>query len=161
MAKSRVFACLGRRLWVHTGQGTWTTGSSTGALVWFDMTGFEASLLQRFDLDREVGVRTRRRDASTVDLPIWIVTVDEVPYVRSFRAEEGGWYRRARREGRMTLVVGGQAVPVMVEPGEGGELNRLVSEAFTAKYGSSRGVRTMVSAPVAATTLRLLPAAYS
>lgn len=122
------------------------------------MTRFEETLIQRFDRDQEVRVRTRRGDRSTVDLPIWIVTVDQVPYVRSFRAEEGAWYRRARREGRMTLVVGDQAVPVLVEAGEGDEVNRQVSEAFTTKYGGSRGIGTMVSSPVAATTLRLLPA---
>ncbi len=121
------------------------------------MTRFEEPMLQRFDRDQEVRVRTRRRDRSTVDLPIWIVTVDQVPYVRSFRAEQGAWYRRALREGRMTLVVGDQAVPAVVEPGQGDALNRQVSEAFTAKYGGSRGVRTMVSAPVVATTLRLSP----
>jgi hypothetical protein len=57
----------------------------------------------------------------------------------------------------MTLVVGDKVVPVVVEAGEGDELNRRASEAFTARYGSSRGVRTMVSARVAATTLRLSP----
>ena len=122
------------------------------------MTRFEETMLQRFDRDQEVRVRTRRRDGSTVDLPIWIVTVDQVPYVRSFRAEEGAWYRRALHEGRMTLVVGGQVVPVVVEAGQGDALNRQVSEAFSAKYGGSRGLRTMISAPAAVTTLRLLPA---
>src|SRR5260370_14216116 len=118
------------------------------------MQRFEESLLHRFDHDQEVSVRTRRRDGSTVDLPIWIVTVDQVPYVRSFRAEQGAWYRRARRDGTMTLVVGDQAVPVVAEPGEGDELNRHVSDAFNAKYGGSRSVPTLVSAPVAATPLR-------
>ncbi len=121
------------------------------------MQQFEESLLRRLDRAREVSVRTRRRDGSAVDLPIWIVTVDRVPYVRSFRAEQGAWYRRARRDGTMTLVVGDQAVPVMVEPEEADEPNRHVSEAFTAKYGGSQGVRTMVSAPVTATTLRISP----
>jgi hypothetical protein len=135
-----------------------TTGWGTGALLWSDMTRFEEPLLQRFDRDQEVRVRTRRGDRSTVDLPIWIVTVDQVPYVRSFKAEEGAWYRRARREGKMTLVVGDRAVPVVVEAGEGDELNRRVSEAFTTKYAGSQGFQTMISSPVAATTLRLLPA---
>ncbi len=121
------------------------------------MQRFEESLLHRFDHDREVSVRTRRRDGSAVDLPIWIVTVDQVPYIRSFRAEQGAWYRRARRDGTMTLVVGDQAVLVVVEPGDGDDLNRHVSEAFTAKYGGSQSARTMVSAPVAATTLRVSP----
>lgn len=122
------------------------------------MARFEDPLLQRFDRDQEVQVRTRRRDGSSVDLPIWIVTVDREPYVRSYLAGRGAWYRRARAEGRMTLVAGGQAVPVAVQPGEGEDLNRRVSEAFTAKYGTGGPTLTMVSPAVAATTLRLTPA---
>jgi hypothetical protein len=119
---------------------------------------FDESLLRELDREREVQVRTRRRDGSTADLPIWVVTVDQEPYVRSYRAERGAWYRRARAEGRLTLVAGGQAVPVQVLPGDGEDLNRRVSEAFTAKYGSRGPARTMITPEVAATTLRLVPA---
>ena len=121
------------------------------------MAPFEDSLLRELDREREVQVRARRRDGSTVDVPIWVVTVGHEAYVRSVRAERGAWYRRARAEGRLTLVVGGRAVPVVVQPGEGEDLNRQVSDAFMAKYGRSTGVRTMVTAPVTATTLRLAP----
>jgi hypothetical protein len=121
------------------------------------MAGFDDPLLRTFDRDREVHVRVRRRNGSTVDLPIWIVTVGEEPYVRSYRGEGGAWYRHARERGRMTLVARGQAVPVAVEPAGGDELNRQISEAFTAKYGSRGPARTMVSDEVAATTLRLFP----
>jgi hypothetical protein len=55
-------------------------------------------------------------------------------------------------------MVDGQAVPVVTQPAEGDELNRQVSEAFAAKYGSGGPARAMVSPPVTATTLRLLPA---
>jgi len=124
------------------------------------MAGFEDALLQTFDRAREVQVRTRRPDGSTSALPIWIVTVEGVPYVRSYRAESGAWYRRARREGRMTLVAGGRALPVSVELEQDEEVNRQVSAAFTAKYGARGPARTMVSAPVAATTLRVSPAPH-
>src|SRR5438105_10765325 len=122
------------------------------------MARFENSLVRQLDHDREVQVRTQRRDGSTADVPIWIVTVDDEPYVRSYLAERGAWYRRARAEGTMTLVARGQAVPVLAQPGEGDDLNRRVSEAFTAKYGTGGPARTMVSPAVAATTLRLVPA---
>ena len=122
------------------------------------MARFEDALLRQLDREREVQVRTRRRDGSTTDIPIWIVTVDGEPYVRSYLAERGAWYRRARAVGRMTLVASGRAVPVLVEPGEDDDLNRRVSEAFTAKYGAGGPARTMISPEVAATTLRLIPA---
>ncbi|MBO0681655.1 MAG: DUF2255 family protein [Candidatus Dormibacteraeota bacterium] len=120
------------------------------------MARFEDSLLQRLDRADEVQVRTRRADGSSVDLPIWIVTVDGEPFVRSFRAERGAWYRRAREEGRLTLVAG-QRVDAVVEHEDDPELNRRISEAFTAKYGTGGPARAMVSPPVAATTLRLVP----
>jgi len=122
------------------------------------MARFEDSLLRQLDRDREVQVRARRRDGSTTDVPIWIVTVEDKPYVRSYLAERGAWYRRARSEGRLTLVAGGRAVPAAVEPVEGGDLNQRVSDAFIAKYGTGGPARTMVSPEVAATTLRLVPA---
>src|SRR5437016_7465321 len=121
------------------------------------MARFEDSLLRQLDRDREVQVRARRRDGSTTDIPIWIVTVDDEPYVRSYLAERGAWYRRARSEGRLTLVARGRAVPAAVEPLEGGDLNQRVSDAFTAKYGTGGSARTMVSPEVSATTLRLVP----
>ena len=121
------------------------------------MARFEDSLLRQLDRDREVQVRARRRDGSTTDIPIWIVTVDDEPYVRSYLAERGAWYRRARSEGRLTLVARGRAVPAAVEPVEGGDLNQRVSDAFTAKYGTGGSARTMVSPEVSATTLRLVP----
>jgi hypothetical protein len=125
--------------------------------AWFEMARFEDLVLRQLDRDREVRVRTRRRDGSTVDVPIWIVTVDQEPYVRSYLAERGAWYRRARAEGRFTLVAGGEAVSVRVEPVEEEDLNRRVSEAFLTKYGNGRPARTMVTSAVAATTLRLAP----
>jgi hypothetical protein len=121
------------------------------------VASFEESLLRQLDREREVRVRTQGRDGATADLPIWIVTVGGEPYVRSYRAERGAWYRRARSEGRMTLVVGGRVVPVTVQPDDGDDVNRRVSEAFTAKYGSRGPAREMVSSPVATTTLRLIP----
>jgi hypothetical protein len=122
------------------------------------VAGFGRGLLQRLAQEREVQVRARGRDGSPVDLPVWIVVVDDEPYVRSYRAERGAWYRRARAAGRMTLVVGGQVLPVLVRPVGDDEVNRRVSEAFIAKYGNRGPGRTMVSEAVAATTLRLAPA---
>jgi hypothetical protein len=122
------------------------------------VAAFDDALLRELDRDREVRVRARRKDGSTADVPIWIVTVDHQPYVRSYRAERGAWYRRARAEGRMTLVTRGQAVPVVVQPVDGDDLNRRISEAFTAKYGTGAPARAMVSPAVTATTLRLVPA---
>ena len=122
------------------------------------MTRFDTSLSQLLDREREVYVRVTRRDGKIVELPIWIVTVDGEAYVRSYLADRGAWYRRALANGRMTLVVRSTAHPVVVEPTRDEALNRRISEAFVAKYGSRGPARTMVSEPVTATTLRVSPA---
>ena len=121
---------------------------------------FDESLFQQLEREREVYVRVTRRDGTMRELPIWIVTVDGEAYVRSYLADRGAWYRRALVAGRMTLVVRGKAVPVVVEPIEDERLNESISQAFIAKYGDSGPARTMVSEPVTATTLRVSPAEH-
>jgi len=122
------------------------------------MARFDASVFRLLEREREVYVRVTRRDGRMGELPIWIVTVDGQAYVRSYLADRGVWYRRALAAGRMTLVVRGKAVPVVVEPIEDERLNKSISQAFIAKYGDSGPARTMVSEPVTATTLRVSPA---
>src|SRR5215813_13992585 len=77
------------------------------------MARFDESLFQQLERDREVYVRVTRRDGRIGELPIWIVTVDGEAYVRSYLADRGAWYR-VLADGRMTLVVRGKAVPVVV-----------------------------------------------
>ena len=122
------------------------------------MARFDASFFRLLEREREVYVRVARRAGRIDELPIWIVTVDGDAYVRSYLADRGAWYRRALAAGRMTLVVRGKAVPVVVEPIEDEALNNSISQAFIAKYGESGPARTMVSDPVTATTLRVSPA---
>jgi hypothetical protein len=104
--------------------------------------------IQLFDRQREVHVAT-----GTKRLPIWAVVVDDEVYVRSYRGERGAWYRRALRDGRMTL----EGIDVRIEPERDPELNARISDAFRAKYGarSPGSTEAMVSPEVVATTLRL------
>lgn len=121
------------------------------------MADIDPALLRRLEREREVKVRTPRRNGSTADLPIWIVTIDGDAYVRSYLGDRGAWYCRARADGQMTLVVGGEAMPVAVEPVADQALNRRISDAYTAKYSHSGPALAMVSQPVVATTLRVSP----
>ena len=100
------------------------------------------------DGTREVHVATPRKR-----LPIWAVVVDGEAYVRSYRGERGTWYRRALREGRVEI----EGIEARVERERDPELNERISAAFRAKYGerSPSSTDTMVTAEVAATTLRL------
>ena len=105
----------------------------------------------------EIEARTPRRDGSISSRPIWVVVSDGEAYVRSFHGATGAWYRRAKADGALTLVVDGNDVPVTVEPVDDDDVNRRVSDAYRDKYGarSPGPTATMVNDEISATTLRL------
>jgi hypothetical protein len=115
--------------------------------------------LAGIDRAKIVDVETRSPKGTIHRLPIWIVTVDGAPYVRSVRGERGRWYREilARREG--ALHVGGIRVPVRPVHVRSDETIRAVSAALRKKYGKSGSLDSMLVAAVLPTTLRLEPAA--
>ena len=88
---------------------------------------------------------------------IWVVRADDELYIRSFRGDDGAWYRaaKARRQGRISA--GG------VERGvEFAEVDDAVNDAVDAVYRDKYGrypsyVEPMVSAQARATTRRLVP----
>ena len=111
------------------------------------MASLRPDAIQLFDRTREVHVA-----GPSKRIPIWAVVVDDEAYVRSYRAERGAWYRRALRDGRITL----EGVDVRVEPERDSALNERISDAFRAKYGArSSATEAMVTPEVVATTLRL------
>jgi len=108
----------------------------------------------------EIEMRTPRGDGSVSSRPIWVVVVDHVPYVRSYAAERGRWYRRARADGQAELGLEGETLAVRVVPDGGSGLDEKISAAYHAKYGrhAPGPTEAMVTPPVVATTLRLEPA---
>jgi hypothetical protein len=113
--------------------------------------------LDLLDQAVEVEARTPRQDGSISSRPIWVVVVDGEPYVRSYRADRGAWYRRARRDGRLGLAVEDAELDLAAEPVDDEDVNRRVSQAYRAKYGarSPGPTETMVGPEVTVTTLRL------
>jgi hypothetical protein len=105
----------------------------------------------------EVDARTPRQDGSISSRPIWVVVTDGDAYVRSYRGPGSAWYRRARADGRLTLVAGQAEIDAAVEPTTDDDVNRRVSDAYREKYGarSPGSTETMVDPTVSATTLRL------
>ena len=112
-------------------------------------------------LDRtaEVDARTPRKDGSESSRPIWVVVVDGVPYVRSYRGPSGAWYRHALRDAHLTLAAGGREIPLAAHPDHDAAVNQRIDAAFEAKYGErSPGPTAAMLAPdIVATTLRLDP----
>lgn len=102
-----------------------------------------------------VVVQSARGETRT---PIWIVTVGDGTFVRSYRAAQGRWYQHVRATRRFPLEVAGRDIVVDAIPVADDELLRQVSTAYLAKYAGQPETPDMVTAPVAATTLRLVPA---
>jgi hypothetical protein len=113
--------------------------------------------IELLDAAVEVEAQTPRRDGSVSSRPIWVVVSDGDAYVRSYRGARGAWYRRAKADGALTLVVDATEVRATAEPVDDDEVNDRVSDAYREKYSarSPGPTETMVDDEVSGTTLRL------
>ena len=120
------------------------------------MTGFAKDALDWLRTNKEVTIRTAKHPDTAVI--IWVVVAsDDAVYVRSVKGLQGRWYRDLASDGRGTLQVPEQNIPVLaISAADDGSVAR-ASEAFLAKYQRSSYVGSMVRAEVLPTTLRLEP----
>ncbi len=121
---------------------------------------FPVAVLKRFDETKVVDIETRSQKGTHHSVPIWIVVVADVPYVRSVRGPTGRWYREllARREG--AVVAGGQRVAVRATHDRSANAIADVSAALRRKYRSSgASLAAMLRTGVLDTTVRLEPSA--
>jgi hypothetical protein len=120
---------------------------------------FSADDLRRFDETKVVDIETRSPKGTDHSVPIWIVVVDGVPYVRSVRGPAGRWYRELLARGDGAVVAGGKRVPVRATKDSSAEGIETVSEALRQKYRrSGQSLASMLRPDVLDTTVRLDPA---
>ncbi|GAB2613483.1 DUF2255 family protein [Kribbella endophytica] len=118
--------------------------------------------LQRIAAADELQIAPRRTDGTLRRwVPIWVVSVDQQVYVRTWYRRDTGWFAHVLESHRACIRVPGLQADVSVEDvGTGSEQLRLkVDEAYRtkyARYGTST-VDQMVAAEAAATTLLLTP----
>jgi hypothetical protein len=123
------------------------------------MAAFSPAVLKSFDETKVVEIETRSAKGTKHLIPIWIVVVDGVPYVRSVRGAAGRWYRELLARGDGALVSGGRRVPVRAAKDSSLEGIEAVSAALRKKYArSGQSLQSMVRANVLDTTVRLDPA---
>ncbi|HEY3126548.1 MAG TPA: DUF2255 family protein, partial [Candidatus Limnocylindria bacterium] len=60
---------------------------------------FPKAVIERFESTDTVEIETRSAKGTKHLIPIWIVVVDAVPYVRSVRGPAGRWYRELLARG--------------------------------------------------------------
>ena len=120
------------------------------------MARFPADVLERLDAAKVVEIETRSPKGTKHSVPIWIVVVDGVPYIRSVRGPRGRWYRELLARGQGAVVAGGKRVPVSAIHDSSPSTIEGVSEALRKKYrGSGQSLASMLRADVLDTTVRL------
>jgi deazaflavin-dependent oxidoreductase (nitroreductase family) len=124
------------------------------------MERFADDILERLAETREIDIETTgRRSGLTRRTTTWVVVDEGVPYVRSEFGDAGQWYRNARAEPRLGLILDGRRLEATATLVTDPALWRGVSDGFRTKYGRSSGVGEMVDPAVEPMTLALSPAA--
>lgn len=120
---------------------------------------FPADVLERFDKTEVVDIETRSAKGTTHSVPIWIVVVDGVPYVRSVRGPQGRWYGELLARGEGAVVAGGERTAVKATHDSAKASIESTSDALRRKYkGSGQSLASMLRSDVLDTTVRLEPA---
>lgn len=123
------------------------------------MARFPVDVLERFDTTRVVDIETKSAKGTKHSVPIWIMVVDGVPYVRSYRGPTGRWYRELLARGEGAVVAGGKRVPVKATHDRSAASIEAVSGALRKKYSrSGSSLASMLVPDVLDTTVRLDPA---
>lgn len=123
------------------------------------MTGWTEDELTRIGNAEELGVASRRPDASLrPHVTIWVVRHDSDLYVRSAYGYDNPWFQRALSSGEGRIRAGGVERDVRFEQPDP-EMTEDIHAAYHAKYDrhGPRIVGTVVSAEAARSTLRLVP----
>ena len=118
-------------------------------------TAFDASTLEMLRTADEIRIRTRKHKGQGVT--IWIVTVGEQAFIRSFRGAQARWYVDAVADRQATLEVGDRQVAVRLMPVTDPATVGAVSQAYLNKYASSPYAKAMVAPELLPTTLRVDP----
>jgi len=123
------------------------------------MANFPPAVLKSFDDTKVVEIETRSAKDTKHLIPIWIVVVDGVPYVRSVRGPAGRWYRELIARGDGAVVADGKRTPVRAAKDSSAKAIEAVSAALRKKYArSGQSLQSMLRANVLDTTVRLDPA---
>jgi hypothetical protein len=121
-------------------------------------TGFPADVVKRFDDTKVVEIETVSPKGTKHSVPIWIVVVNGVPYVRSVRGPTGRWYRELLARGEGAIVAGGKRTKVKAKHDSSKAAIDGTSEALSRKYKTSRAsLASMLVKDVLDTTVRLEP----
>jgi hypothetical protein len=121
------------------------------------MTAWTNDELERIADTEELEIAPRRADGSLRNaVPIWVVRVGHHLYVRSWRGDDGRWYRDARAQREGHISAGGVEKDVALVADH--DADDAIDAAYRDKYRRHADYVPPMIAPTArATTLKLVP----
>jgi hypothetical protein len=121
--------------------------------------GFGPDLLDRLRTTKTARIETRASSSAPVHrTTIWVVVDDrDRVLIRTYLGPSSRWYREARANPECVLWLGGEPVPVRVEPANDPDRLAAASRGYEAKYAGDPAVRGMVAEAQLPTTLELRP----
>ena len=106
----------------------------------------------------EISIQTLGRDGTLRPaVRVWVVRVGDEVYVRSWKGQDGAWFRSATRAPEGAIRVAGTATNVTFDVAAPTELRTDIDAAYRAKYGRYGDAYLLprVSDSAAAATVRL------
>lgn len=118
---------------------------------------FDQGTLAELDGTRNIRIETSTPGGPLHSTIIWVVVDGSDVFVRSWLGERARWYREARANPDVTLVVGRRRLAARAVLAADPDSVRRCSEGILAKYAASTSAQSMVVPEILATTLRLDP----
>jgi hypothetical protein len=100
-----------------------------------------------------------RDDGVTYGTPTWIwsVVVDDALFVRAYNGPASRWYKAAMQQKRGRITAAGITKDVTFEPVDGSINDRIVDDAYRAKYKTSPYLQPMISKRTRSATVKIKP----
>ena len=118
---------------------------------------FDPETLDLLARTREVRIETSRTGGATHSTIIWAVVEGDDAFIRSFRGATARWYREARENPHIAIVVGDRRLDATAVAAVDPDSIRRCSDSILAKYGGSQSAVAMTVDDILDTTLRLEP----
>jgi hypothetical protein len=118
---------------------------------------FDPETLDLLARTKEVRLETSRPGGPVHSTIIWVVVDGADVFVRSWKGASARWFREARANPDVAVVVSDERLSATAVPAIDPESVRRCSEGFLAKYRKSKSALMMVADDILDTTLRLEP----
>lgn len=107
----------------------------------------------------ELQITTRRKDGTLRKaVTIWVVSVGDELFVRSYTGRRGAWYRATQINQKGSIRAGGVEKEVTFIAERDSDLNDQIDSAYRRKYGRyPQYVPPMLTTEVRSTTIKLVP----